>query len=77
MDWSNLQVLKASIIELQELIHEQARLLESTKTDAEFEKARLDSMQDEAIRKLKEGREFMVSAIESISSKYNNETEDE
>lgn len=44
---------------------------------SEFEKARLDSMQDEAIRKLKEGREFMVSAIESISSKYNNETEDE
>lgn len=38
MDWSNLQVLKASIIELQELIHEQARLLESTKTDAEFER---------------------------------------
>lgn len=38
MDWSNLQVLKASIIELQELIHEQARLLENTKTDAEFER---------------------------------------
>jgi hypothetical protein len=29
-------VLKASIIELQELIHEQARALERTKTDAEF-----------------------------------------
>lgn len=50
----------------------------STKScSTEFEKARLDSMQEDAIRKLKEGREFMVSAIESISSKYNNEEDDE
>ena len=38
MDWSQLVVLKASIIELQELIHEQARALERTKTDEEFER---------------------------------------
>jgi hypothetical protein len=36
VDWSQLVVLKASIIELQELIHEQARALEKTKTDEEF-----------------------------------------
>jgi hypothetical protein len=36
MDWSQLMVLKASIIELQELIHEQAAALERTKTDEEF-----------------------------------------
>lgn len=33
----------------------------------------LDSLQNDAIKQLKEGREFMVSAIESISSRYNNE----
>lgn len=38
MDLTGLPVLKASIIELQELIHEQARALERTKTDAEFER---------------------------------------
>jgi hypothetical protein len=38
VDWSQLVVLKASIIELQELIHEQARALERTKTDEEFER---------------------------------------
>lgn len=38
MDLTGLPVLKASIIELQELIHEQAVALEKTKTDAEFQK---------------------------------------
>jgi len=36
VDLTGLPVLKASIIELQELIHEQARALERTKTDEEF-----------------------------------------
>ncbi len=38
MDLTGLPVLKASIIELQELIHEQAKALERTKSDAEFER---------------------------------------
>ena len=38
MDLTGLPVLKASIIELQELIHEQALALEKTKTEAEFER---------------------------------------
>lgn len=38
MDWTQMQVLKASIIELQELIHEQARSLDDTKTEAEFQR---------------------------------------
>jgi hypothetical protein len=38
MDWSQLVVLKASIIELQELIHEQAVALERSKTDEDFER---------------------------------------
>ena len=44
MDLTGLPVLKASIIELQELIHEQATILERTKTEEEFERiaARLD-----------------------------------
>lgn len=38
MDLSGMPVLKASIIELQELIHEQAQRLERTKSDAEFDR---------------------------------------
>ena len=38
MNSKEMLVLKASIIELQELIHEQALALEKTKTDAEFER---------------------------------------
>ena len=38
MDLTGLPVLKASIIELQELIHEQATKLERTKTEEEFER---------------------------------------
>lgn len=38
MDWTQMQVLKASIIELQELIHEQAQAMERTRTDDEFER---------------------------------------
>lgn len=38
MNSKELLVLKASIIELQELIHEQAQKLERTKTDEEFER---------------------------------------
>lgn len=38
MNSREMLVLKASIIELQELIHEQAQALERTKTDAEFER---------------------------------------
>lgn len=35
----------------------------------------LDSKQNEAIQKLQEGREFMISAINAIGAKYNhNET---
>jgi len=34
----------------------------------------LDTMQTEAIQKLKDGRQFMVAAIEAISTKYQNET---
>lgn len=38
MDLAGLPVLKASIIELQELIHEQAKALDKTKSEAEFER---------------------------------------
>lgn len=38
MDLAGLPVLKASIIELQELIHEQASKLERTKTQEEFDR---------------------------------------
>lgn len=34
----------------------------------------LDTMQTEAIQKLKESRKFMVAAIDAISAKYQNET---
>lgn len=34
----------------------------------------LDTMQTEAIQKLKESRKFMIAAIDAISAKYQNET---
>ncbi len=34
----------------------------------------LDTMQIEAIQKLKESRQFMIAAIDAISEKYQNET---
>lgn len=34
-------------------------------------KPSLDTMQSEAIQKLKEGRQFMTEAINSIGAKYN------
>lgn len=34
---------------------------------------RLDTMQVEAIQKLKEGRQFMTDAVQAISAKYQNE----
>jgi predicted nucleic acid-binding protein len=36
MDWKQLMVLKASIIELQELIHELAKSLEKTRSDEDY-----------------------------------------
>lgn len=34
----------------------------------------LDTMQNEAIQKLQEGRQFMTAAINAIGAKYHNET---
>lgn len=38
MDWAEMQVLKASIIELQELIHEHAKKMERTNSPDEFDR---------------------------------------
>ncbi len=47
----------------------------SSKPDCRIkDKSCLDSMQDDAIQKLKEGRRFMMSAIDAIGAKYHNET---
>lgn len=44
----------------------------SCKTDSKSSaKPSLDTMQSEAIQKLKEGRQFMTKAINSIGAKYN------
>lgn len=51
----------------------EAHILSSKPLKTAPDKPCLDTMQNEAIQKLKDGREFMMSAIDSISAKYHNE----